>query len=200
MCNRPRRDGVLFIVKDDPGFDTFVDQRSTALLRAAYLLTGDLGHAEDLLQNTLVRVAQRWRRIDESPEAYARKVMLNLSRDRIRWLRRRPRESPMPDEENAAAGQRLATDGGIERIAERWRIARALAQLPVRQRQAVVLRFFEDLSVAQTAHVLGCPEGTAKVYTARAISRLRELLADDVPNGSAADEPTRLAEVQNNAY
>lgn len=188
--------------QDDPSFDAFVEQRSTALLRTAYLLTGDLGHAEDLVQDTLVRVAQRWRRIGESPEAYTRKVMVNLSRDRIRWLRRRPRESPMLEKVHASAGERLATDGGIERVAERRRIAAALAELPARQRQAVVLRFFEDLSVTQTAQVLGCPEGTVKAHTARAISRLRDLLVDDV-RAKGAQPPVRrpqLMEAQANAY
>lgn len=70
-------------------------------------------------------------------------------------------------------------DAGYERVAERRVVVRALAQLPVRQRQVVVLRFFEDLSVEQTAELLGCSAGTVKSYTSRALARLRCLLADD---------------------
>ncbi|HEY9388654.1 MAG TPA: sigma factor, partial [Mycobacteriales bacterium] len=92
----------------DPTFDTFVEGRSTALLRTAYLLTGDRGHAEDLLQTALLRVARHWSRARDAPEAYARRVLVNLSRDRIRWLVRRPREVPMPPETD---GPR-ATDAG----------------------------------------------------------------------------------------
>jgi RNA polymerase sigma-70 factor (sigma-E family) len=158
----------------DPSFETFVDGRSTALLRTAYLLTGDRGHAEDLLQTALLRTARHWARARDAPEAYARQVLVNLSRDRIRSLLRRPREAPMPsDPDNLRT-----VDGGYERVAERRVVVRALAQLPIRQRQVVVLRFFEDLSVDQTAELIGSSTGTVKTHTSRALARLRELLAD----------------------
>jgi RNA polymerase sigma-70 factor (sigma-E family) len=158
----------------DPSFAAFVEGRSTALLRTAYLLTGDRGHAEDLLQTALLRTARRWSRAREAPEAYARRVLINLSRDRIRWLFRRPREAPMPPDPDSLR----AVDAGYERVAERRVVVRALAELPIRQRQVVVLRFFEDLSVEQTAALLGFSTGTVKSYTSRALARLRELLAD----------------------
>jgi RNA polymerase sigma-70 factor (sigma-E family) len=158
----------------DPTFETFVEGRSTALLRTAYLLTGDRGHAEDLLQTALLRTARRWPRAREAPEAYTRKVLVNLSRDRIRWLFRRPREATMPPDPDSLR----AVDAGYERIAERQVVVRALAELPIRQRQVIVLRFFEDLSVEQTAKLLGFSTGTVKSYTSRALARLRELLAD----------------------
>jgi RNA polymerase sigma factor (sigma-70 family) len=103
-----------------------------------------------------------------------RRVLVNLSRDRIRGLFRRPRETPMPDDVDAWS----AVDAGYERVTERRVVVRALAQLAVRQRQVVVLRFFEDLSVEQTAELLGFSSGTVKSYTSRALARLRELLAD----------------------
>ncbi|MEO3745917.1 SigE family RNA polymerase sigma factor [Plantactinospora sp. B5E13] len=159
----------------DPTFETFVEGRSTALLRTAYLLTGDRGHAEDLLQTALLRTARHWSRAREAPEAYTRQVLVNLSRDRIRWLFRRPREAPMPAEPDNLR----AVDGGYERVTDRRVVVRALAKLPIRQRQVVVLRFFEDLSVEQTAELLGFSTGTVKSYTSRALARLRELLADD---------------------
>lgn len=158
----------------DPTFDTFVARSSTALLRTAYLLTGDRGHAEDLLQTALLRTARRWSQACGAPEAYARQVLVNLSRDRIRWLFRRPREAPMPPE----AENLRATDAGYEQVADRQVVVRALARLTTRQRQVIVLRFFEDLSVEQTAELLGSSVGTVKSHTSRALARLRELLAD----------------------
>ncbi|MEU2612333.1 SigE family RNA polymerase sigma factor [Micromonospora sp. NPDC007271] len=158
----------------DPTFETFVEGRSTALLRTAYLLTGDRGHAEDLLQTALLRTARHWSRARDAPEAYVRRVLVNLSRDRIRWLFRRPREAPMPPDPDSVVN---AVDAGYEQVTERRVVIRALARLPIRQRQVIVLRFFEDLSVEQTAEVLGCSTGTVKSYTSRALASLRELLA-----------------------
>ena len=159
----------------DPSFEAFVKDRSTALVRLAYLLTGDRGHAEDLLQTALLRTARHWSRAREAPEAYARQVLVNLSRDRIRLLFRRPREAPFPHDPETL---RIA-EGGFDQATEHWTVIRALAQLPLRQRQVIVLRFFEDLSVEQTAQLLGFSTGTVKSHTSRAIARLRELLADD---------------------
>jgi RNA polymerase sigma-70 factor (sigma-E family) len=158
----------------DPTFEAFVERGSTALLRTAYLLTGDRGHAEDLLQTALLRTARQWSRARDAPEAYTRKVLINLSRDRIRTLFRRPREAPLPpDPDNLRT-----VDAGYDQVAERRAVVRALAELPTRQRQVVVLRFFEDLSVEQTAQLLGFSTGTVKSHTSRALARLRELLAD----------------------
>jgi RNA polymerase sigma factor (sigma-70 family) len=126
------------------------------------------------LQTALLRTARHWSRAREAPEAYARQVLVNLSRDRIRWLFRRPREAPMPPDPDSLR----AVDAGYERVAERRVVVRALAELPTRQRQVIVLRFFEDLSVEQTAELLGFSTGTVKSYTSRALARLRELLAD----------------------
>lgn len=157
----------------DPTFDAFVESESTALLRVAYLLTNDRGHAEDLLQVALLRTARRWATAREAPEAYVRKILLNLSRDRVRWLTRRVRERPL-----ASAGEGVAAVGSHDhRVEDRRVVLEALARLPVRQRQVVVLRYFEDRSVEQTSELLDMPPGTVKSYTARALARLRELLA-----------------------
>ncbi len=160
----------------DPGFDAFVAAHSTPLLRTAYLLTGDRGHAEDLLQTALLRTLRRWSTAREAPVEYVRRVLVNLSRDRIRLLGRRPRESPLPPDPDTLGAHRA--DDRLEQLGERRRVAGALAQLPIRQRQVVVLRFFEDLSVVQTAELLRCSEGTVKSYTSRALARLRELLTE----------------------
>jgi RNA polymerase sigma factor (sigma-70 family) len=102
-------------------------------------------------------------------------VLVNLSRDRIRGQSRRPRESSLPIDPDAYR----TSDRGVERIGERRLVADAVARLPIRQRQVVVLRFFADLTVEQTAAELGCTSGTVKSYTSRALARLRELLGDD---------------------
>jgi RNA polymerase sigma-70 factor (sigma-E family) len=158
----------------DPSFEVFVERSSTSLVRLAYLLTGDRGHAEDLVQTALLRTARHWPRARDAPDAYVRQVLINLSRDRIRLLFRRPREAPLPPDLDTLR----AADAGYDQVTERRVVVRALAQLPVRQRQVIVLRFFEDVSVEQTAALLGCSTGTVKSYTSRALSRLRELLAD----------------------
>ena len=160
----------------DKGFEDFVAAHSSRLLRTAYLLTADRGHAEDLLQTALLRTARHWSRAQVAPVAYVRQVLVNLSRDRLRLLRRRPREAPLPlDPDALGAG----VDHRVDGLGQRRVVAQALAQLPARQRQVVVLRFFEDLPVDQTAALLGCSTGTVKSYTSRALARLRELLADE---------------------
>ncbi|GAB3947838.1 SigE family RNA polymerase sigma factor [Micromonospora vulcania] len=161
-------------MKVDPSFDAFVEQRSAALLRLAYLLTGDRGHAEDLLQTALLRTMRRWSKARDAPEQYVRHVLVNLSRDRIRAVLRRPRETALPEDPNAFRSR----DPGLEGLDDRRTVTDAIAKLPIRQRQVIVLRYFEDLSVEQTAELVGCSTGTVKSYTSRALSRLRELLGD----------------------
>jgi RNA polymerase sigma-70 factor (sigma-E family) len=166
-------------------FEAFVRKESPRLLRFAYLLTGKRSDAEDLLQIALIRVAKRWRTARERPELFARRVAVNLARDRWRHLRRRPSETAF---EEWMGG---ATRGDeAERSNERELILRAARRLPTGQRAVLVLRFWEDLSVAETAHVLGCGEGSIKTQTHRALERLRELLdtggvgAQTSPNAS----------------
>ncbi|MBO0867383.1 MAG: SigE family RNA polymerase sigma factor [Micromonosporaceae bacterium] len=173
MATGTGRPAFLASVKVDPSFEAFVEARSAGLLRLAYLLTGDRGHAEDMLQTALLRAARHWPKARAAPDAYLRRTLVNLSQDRLRRMFRRPREAPLPPEpESLPAG-----DPGFERVTDRRVVVAALAQLPIRQRQVVVLRFFEDLSVEQTAGLLDCSTGTVKSYTSRALSRLRQLLA-----------------------
>jgi RNA polymerase sigma-70 factor (sigma-E family) len=160
----------------DPSFEAFVAAHSAGLLRTAYLLTLDRGEAEDLLQTALLRAARRWRRVGDAPLAYVRRILVNLAHDRRRLLRRRPRQDLVP----AHADPVSAADPVGDRVGERLRVAQALALLPERQRHVIVLRFFDDLPVAETAELLGCSEGTVKSYTARALARLRNLLGEEV--------------------
>jgi RNA polymerase sigma-70 factor (sigma-E family) len=158
----------------DASFEAFVVGHSTTLLRMAYLLTGDRGHAEDLVQTTLLRTAWRWPAAREQPEAYARRVLVNLSRDRWRSLRRRVTEQSTSDLRTAPHVVRDPAD----RVVDRATLLPALRRLPARQREVIVLRFFGDLSVAATAAALGCSEGAIKSYTSRGLARLRELLEE----------------------
>jgi RNA polymerase sigma-70 factor (sigma-E family) len=157
----------------DPEFERFVRRCSPSLLRTALLLTEDLGQAEDLLQVTLLRTARRWAKARESPDAYARRVLVNLSHDRHRQARRRVGEDPL-DHAGSFPGLRDQVDVVLGRDA----VVGALRRLPFRQREVVVLRFYVDLSIAETAKVMGSSEGTVKSYTARALIRLRELLTE----------------------
>jgi RNA polymerase sigma-70 factor (sigma-E family) len=162
-------------VRNDPAFEEFVRARSTALLRTAYLLVADHGHAEDLLQTALLRTVQHWRTARAAPEAYVRQTLLNLCRDDWRRAQVRPRELPLL----AGAEHARPVDGPADLAGQRRVLVEALARLPSGQRAVIVLRFVEDLSVAQTAESLGISAGTVKSYTSRAIATLRTLLGDD---------------------
>ncbi len=159
-------------------FETFVRERSAVLLRTAYALVGDRGHAEDLLQVALLRTAQHWNAAREAPDAYARKVLVNLCRDRVRWLLRRPRETLLADGSDSWNGSGELAGGLADQVGQRRFVIGALRALPTAQRHVVVLRFLEDLSVVETAELLGISEGTVKSYTSRALSSLRVMLND----------------------
>lgn len=158
-------------------FEEFVAGRYAALVRAAYLLVGNRADAEDLVQTALAKVIPVWSRIEADPERYVRTVLVRESVNR--WRRRRWRETAVADLPEAAAGVGAPLDTGV---ADRLALARALGQLPPRQRAVIVLRFYEDLTVAETAAILRCSEGTVKSQTHDALARLRTLtpgLADE---------------------
>jgi RNA polymerase sigma-70 factor (sigma-E family) len=158
-------------------FERFVAESSDRLVRTAYLLCGDRGHAEDLVQTALLRTARRWGRARHQPEAYARKVVVNLAKDRWRDLARRPSETAMDGTEVAIT----VTDG----VADRDQLLRAARGLPEGQRAVLVLRYFDDLSIEDTARALGCSTGSVKSQTARALSRLRAALTPEMENADA---------------
>ncbi|MEZ0066389.1 RNA polymerase sigma-70 factor (sigma-E family) [Streptacidiphilus sp. MAP12-20] len=160
----------------DPHLETefrdFVESRWQPLLRTAYLLTGDHGLAEELLQTALVRTHRRWRQIERSdaPEVYVRKVLVNLHR--TWWRRARRREDPtgtVPERVDLTADSHDAY-AAYERRDELWR---AVLALPPRMRAALVLRYFEDLPEAEVARILDCSLGTVKSQTSRGLDRLR---------------------------
>jgi RNA polymerase sigma-70 factor (sigma-E family) len=160
---------------DGTDFSDFVRGRSTALLRSTVLLTGgDRALAEDLLQGVLERMYVRWRRIRESPEAYARRALVHAAINSRRSRNRRP-ELPLLDPDAAATAGLDATAS----VDERDLLVRALLTLPPRQRAVLVLRYFDDLSEVDTAAALGCSVGTVKSTASRALVRLRERLPAD---------------------
>jgi RNA polymerase sigma-70 factor (sigma-E family) len=161
---------------DQAAFEAFTRRSSDRLLRTALLLCGDHGHAEDLVQTALLRTARRWSAARRDPDAYARRVVVNLARDRWRLLRRRFGEAPL--EIDVAVP---VTDG----LADRELLLAAVRQLPPGQRAVLVLRYFDDLSVADTAAALGCSTGTVKSQTARALDRLRAALTSEREKTSA---------------
>lgn len=146
-------------------FSAFVNSRGPALQRTAYLLTGDWGLAEDLLQTALAKSYLAWNRIrHEDPEGYVRKVLANTH---ATWWRRKWRgETP-----TAELPEGAHDDQGAE---DRLALGAALARLPRRQRAVVVLRFHEDMTEAAVAHALGISVGTVKSQTAKALAKLRE--------------------------
>ena len=161
---------------DQAAFEAFVRGSSDRLLRTAILLCGDRGHAEDMVQTALLRTARRWSTARRDPDAYARRVVVNLAKDRWRLLRRRFAEAPL--ELDVAVP---VTDGS----ADRDLLLAATRQLPAGQRAVLVLRYFDDLSVADTAAALGCSTGTVKSQTARALDRLRAALTSEREKTSA---------------
>lgn len=156
-------------------FDAWVAARSGALARVAYLLAPDPHQAEDLLQDTLARVAQHWHEVGPrgTPDAYARRVMHNLAIDF--WRRRRVR----PQETSDEGRPELAGPGDdAEAVTRRLVLRDALARLTPKQRAVLSLRFYSDLTETQTADVLGCSVNTVKSQTRHALDRLRALAPD----------------------
>jgi RNA polymerase sigma-70 factor (sigma-E family) len=143
-------------------------------LRTAFLLTGDRGHAEDLVQLALERTARRWSGLNGSPEAFARKVLLHAATDR--WRRRQARVQEVFDD----AVDEPAIADGVDQLLLRRDLVAALQRLPSQQRAALVLRYFLDLSEMETARELDISVGTVKSTVSRALERLRALVPVDL--------------------
>lgn len=166
----------------DEQFEEWVLARQAALSRSATLLTGDVHLAEDLVQETLARVAQRWSRLVRrgDPDAYARRVMHNLAIDTWRRRRARPQEvAEVPGAHQRGGGQ--VDDGDVVAV-RRLVLQQALERLTPKQRAVLVLRYYEDLTEVQTAAVLGCSPNTVKSQTRQALTRLRQLAPDLLPD------------------
>ncbi len=152
-------------------FTSFARNRTPALLRSAYLLTGDQHLAEDLVQASLARTYLAWRRIEAhgNAEAYARRVMYHLQ---VSWWRRRRVPESVTGE--LPEPRRTGTDV-TEGTDVRLTLRAALRKLPPKQRAVLVLRFFEDHTEAEAAELLDVRIGTIKSQTSRGLARLRAI-------------------------
>jgi RNA polymerase sigma-70 factor (sigma-E family) len=162
-------------------FEDFVLTRGTRLARFAYVLCGNHHLAEDLVQEVLARLHPRWSKIDRDvshPEAYVRTAIV---REYLSWRRRR-----MNSEASVADVPEALHPGpdSAQRQAERDELWRALSALPRSQRAVLVLRFYEDLSDARIAEVLGCRAVTVRGYAMRGLAQLRTALRKAIPDRS----------------
>jgi len=171
-------------------FERFVAESADDLLRTAYCVVWDITAAEDLVQECLFQTARRWPRVRtmEYPRAYARRILVNLALDGARRRHRHRGELdiatrlPLEDRRDETAARAF---GAVDTTSE---LVEALAVLAPRQRAVLALRYFEDLSEAQVAEILGCSVGNVKSTTARALDRLRQVLAPG-PAGEIAFAP-----------
>ncbi|HET9171333.1 MAG TPA: SigE family RNA polymerase sigma factor [Actinocrinis sp.] len=159
---------------EPPDFESYAAARQHHLYRTAYLLCGDRDRAQDLVQTTLVALLRSWRkaRLAENPDAYAKKALVRAFLTEQRKLRR-----------SVTAHAILRTEPGTTAAAAdpaelRLVVLDALRALPAKPRTMVILRYWEDLSVEETAALLGCSAGNVKSQCSRSLAKLRELLGD----------------------
>ena len=149
-------------------FAEYFTAQHGVLRRLAYALCGDWHHADDVVQHTFVQLYRHWTRVrPASLDAYVRTILVNAVRSQSRRRRRETTTADPPDSVAATVDPGVQVD-----------VRRALARLPRRQREMVVLRHIETLSISEVAQVLGVAEGTVKSQTARGIEALRRLLGD----------------------
>ncbi|WP_026931332.1 SigE family RNA polymerase sigma factor [Glycomyces tenuis] len=160
-------------------FREYVEARRSALLRTAFLMCGDWHRAEDAVQTSLIRLYGKWSRTrPETADAYTRRIIANALIDESRrsWFRRERSYAAPPDVPVRAGGHD-----------DRLTAVSVLAKLPPRQRATLVLRFWEDLSVDETARILRCSTGTVKSQTARGLQTLRDLYENADLTGQGAE-------------
>jgi RNA polymerase sigma-70 factor (sigma-E family) len=161
--------------RDSAAFAEFAQARSASLFRAAYLMTGDHGLAEDLLQEALTKTYVAWPRLRDvsKAEAYTRKAITTTA---ISWWRRKSWHGEKPRDNVPEQVAPVSHDP-----AERDWLWQELQGLAPRQRAAIVLRYYEDLTEAQTAEAMGVSIGTVKSQVSDGLKRLRARLGTDVP-------------------
>jgi len=163
---------------NEESFRVFAVEHAARLRRSAYLFCGDWHLAEDLMQSALIKIYRSWTRVekDESLANYSRTVLLRtwLDEKRRPWRRSEQSSAEVPERLDEARGPADSPD----RLWARDLVHQGLLRLPPRQRAVLVLRYFDDLSVAETAEVMGCSEGTVKSQTARGLDALRSSVSD----------------------
>ena len=151
--------------------ELFLTDRADQLMRTAVLLTGSREAGQDLLQTAVERLLRHWRTLHGDPEGYLRRTLYNLAADGFRRQNRLQHKMALLRSQARPPGDPTA------QVDLRDALVRLLLQLPPRQRAVLVLRFWEQLTEAEAASMLGWPEGTVKSATARGLRRLRELAA-----------------------
>ena len=163
---------------DEESFRRFAVEYAARLRRSAYLFCGDWHLAEDLMQQALIKIYRSWSRVekDESLANYGRTVLLRtwLDEKRRPWRRSEQIEAAVPERHDDARGPGDSPD----RLWARDLVHQGLLRLPPRQRAVLVLRYFDDLSVAEAAEAMGCSEGTVKSQTSRGLDALRVSVSD----------------------
>ena len=180
----------------DEEFGAFMRGRWPAMVRLAYALSGDAGHAEDIAQAAFARAYAAWGRVSRAgdPDAYVRRIVINENRKRFR--KHRVAEDLHGDLADTLAGQRAAGQAaGQQGPEERQALLDALNRLGPRQRAVVVLRYWLDLSEAETAAALNCSVGTVKSQASRALATLRK--TPDIRDRDIRDEETRDGNIRN---
>ena len=170
-------------------FTEYVVARQLWLRRLAYLLCRDWHRSDDLVQSSLAKLYANWHRIDQSasPDGYARTVLVNtfISEERGRRWKRIVLVRDVEEGENAPEQD---VDGVLD-------LRRALIHLPARQRATLVLRYYSELSVDETAQALGCSAGTVKSQTSHALTTLRRLLHIDETDEAIANAATGISHI-----
>jgi RNA polymerase sigma-70 factor (sigma-E family) len=175
-------------------FDRFVDEVTEGLLRTGYSMTFDLAETEDLVQETLLRVARRWDRVRlmDHPAAYARRILVNLVIDGGKERSRRNAELEAGSDGELEASPDADSFEPFQTIDAVSELRSALGTLSRRQRAVIVLRYWEDLSEADVAELLGCSVGTVKSTASRGLTRLRQVIAAaDAAPGATSPQPER---------
>ena len=171
-------------VRDDAAYVEYVDASQDRLRRTAYLMTGDWALAGDITQEVLLKLYVAWPRLDRGHglPAYVRRAVTSSVIDLKRKQKRR-------GEQITDQPATVPVGDGADTRADRDALMRALASVPPRQRACVVLRYFEDLSITETAAALKCSEGNVKSQTARGLAALRGILGDqlDLPRDSGLE-------------
>ncbi|WP_418058666.1 SigE family RNA polymerase sigma factor [Pimelobacter simplex] len=163
--------------RDRAAFAEFVAARSASLHRAAYLMVGDVGLAQDLVQEALTKTYVAWPRLRQTAaaEAYTRKAITTTA---ITWFRKRSWSVRATD--TLPERPETIDAGHADALVVRHSLLAALAQLAPRQRAVIVLRYYEDLTERQTAEALGCAVGTVKSQASAGLARLRTLMGDEL--------------------
>jgi RNA polymerase sigma-70 factor (sigma-E family) len=170
--------------RDDRDFTEFVQARLDGLRRFAYLLAGDPHRSDDVVSAALAKLYRHWGKVSrlESPDGYLRRMLITTYLDE----KRRPWRHEYSVDELPEPAE---PPSGEPELVDRLTLMSLLERLPPRRRAVLVLRYFEDLTVEQTAEVLGCAPGTVKAHTHHALAALRDMLDTPLTTTGTGEKP-----------